>query len=73
MPFIHSSLLWKKQYESTRLALPARIDLISVPESTIPAVYSSRNSKSKEALLFLMFISLCIFVEIKYYKIFWVV
>ena len=34
----HISPLEKKQKVSTRLAFPARIDFISVPVSTIPAV-----------------------------------
>ena len=38
MPLTHISPLSITQYESTSDALPARIDLISVPVSTMPAV-----------------------------------
>ena len=38
--------------------MPERMDLISVPLRTIPAVKVSMNSYSNEAFLFLMFMSL---------------
>lgn len=36
------------------LAFPSRTDLISVPVSWMPAVYSSNRKNSKEARLFFM-------------------
>ena len=44
MPLTHNSPSIKTQKVSTRLALPARIDFISVPVRTIPATYVSKIS-----------------------------
>ncbi len=60
MFFTHTSPLWMKQNVSTRLALPARMLFISVPVSTMPAVYWSMRTKSNFALLFCMFTRLLV-------------
>ena len=52
MPFTHISPLFMKQNVSTRLALPIRIDFISVPVRTMPAVNVSIKKYSNDAFLF---------------------
>lgn len=62
MFFTQTSPLVTMQYESVSAAFPARMDFISVPVSTIPAVILSSRWYSNSARLFFMLIVLTLVV-----------